>query len=92
MTISLMKHQPRKPPVSAASSDSSDPLDSIDLATRIERRTSALTTPELADVVHLSPKKIYALAAKRLIPSYRIRGSIRFDPHRVAEWLRSQAA
>ena len=89
MSISLMKHQPRKP-VASVSSDSSP--DSFDLATRIERWPSALTTTELADVVHLSPKQIYALAAKRLIPSYRIRGSIRFDPHRVAEWLRSKAA
>jgi excisionase family DNA binding protein len=82
----------RKPPVSAASSESSDPLDSLDLATRIERRKEALTVPELAAFIRLSRKQVYALTARGIIPSYRIRGSIRFDPHRVADWLRSQAA
>ena len=92
MTIYLTEQQPRKPVVSAASSDSSDTLDSLDLAARIERRKEALTVQEMAAFVHLSHKQIYMLASKRFIPSYRIRGSIRFDPHRVAEWLRSQVA
>ena len=92
MSNPLMKHQQRKP-VSAVSSDSSrDPLDSLDLAARIERRRKALTVREFADAVHLSPKLIYLLAAKKIAPSYRIKGSIRFDPHLIAEWLRNQAA
>jgi excisionase family DNA binding protein len=91
MSISLMRHQPRKPPASAASSDSSDSLDSLDLAARIEHWTSAMTVAELAHLIQVSHKQVYSLVAKRRIPSFRISGSIRLDPKRTADWLRSQA-
>jgi excisionase family DNA binding protein len=64
----------------------------LDIPSQLERRRSALTVKELADAVNLSTKQIYELVAKSYIPSYRIAGSIRFDPKRVADWLRSQAA
>jgi len=77
----------RKHPTSV-SAVSSDPLD---LSSQIESRKALLTVPELAEFLHLSCKQIYALTARGLIPSHRIAGSIRYDPHLVAKWLRSQA-
>jgi len=64
----------------------------LDLPAQLERRKKALTVSELAESLSLSSKQIYALVSKGYIPSYRIAGSIRFDPVRVANWLRSQAA
>jgi predicted DNA-binding transcriptional regulator AlpA len=81
----------RKPPTSV-SAMSGESLDSPDLPTQIECLKKALTVPQLADFVQLSRKQVYALTARRAIPSYRIAGSIRFDPRLIAKWLRSQAA
>jgi excisionase family DNA binding protein len=64
----------------------------LDLPTLIERRRKALTVSELAELIHLSTKQIYELVGKGYIPSYRIGGSIRFDPKTTADWLRAQAA
>jgi excisionase family DNA binding protein len=64
----------------------------VDIPTQLERRRKALTVKELADAVNLSTKQIHELVALRYIPSYSIGGSIRFDPKRVADWPRSQAA
>jgi len=67
-------------------------IEALDLPTQIERRRKALTVSELADLIHLSTKQIYELAAKGYIPVYRIAGSLRFDPKLVADWLRKRAA
>ena len=61
-----------------------------DLATRIERRTSALTAPELADLLGLGKTAIYDLAKRGGIPHYRVAGSIRLDPATTAAWLRDR--
>ena len=37
-------------------------------------------------------KQIYRMAAKGQIPSLKISNSVRFDPHDVAVWLRSQSS
>jgi len=64
----------------------------LDLPTQLESTRKALTVAELAETLALSTKQIYALVDKGYIPSYRIAGSIRFDPVRIAAWLRGQAA
>jgi predicted DNA-binding transcriptional regulator AlpA len=64
----------------------------LDLPTRIERRRRALKVSELADLVHISGNRLYEMVARGQVPSYRIAGSIRFDPKTTAEWLRAQAA
>jgi len=51
-----------------------------------------MTLAEFADDLNLSPKTIYELVSKDYIPCYRIAGSIRFDPVRIAVWLHLQAA
>jgi hypothetical protein len=64
----------------------------LDIPARLERRRKAMTLAEFADDLNLSPKTIYELVSKDYIPCYRIAGSIRFDPVRIAVWLHLQAA
>src|SRR5260370_22320798 len=57
------------------------------LASLVRRRRTAWTAEELAEVLSLSRKHIYKLAKKGRMPSLRIGGAIRFDPHATAAWL-----
>ena len=61
------------------------------LASLVRRRRTAWTAEELAEVLSLSRKHIYKLAKKGRMPSLRIGGAIRFDPHAIAAWLESKA-
>lgn len=61
------------------------------LASLVRRRRTAWTAEELAEVLSLSRKHIYKLAKKGRMPSLRIGGAIRFDPHTTATWLESKA-
>lgn len=65
---------------------------SLDIPTRIQRRRNALTVAELAEITSLSSKQIYSLIKRGALPHYRIASSVRFDPKRTADWLRSQSA
>jgi predicted DNA-binding transcriptional regulator AlpA len=64
----------------------------IDLATSIERRRAALKPAKLAELLSLSPKQIYSLIKRGILPSMRIASSIRLDPVSTAKWLRSVTA
>jgi excisionase family DNA binding protein len=57
---------------------------------QIEQRASALKVNELAEILQVTPQHLYRLASDGLIPCFRIAGAIRFDPHDIAEWLRSR--
>lgn len=84
-TKRIAQHSQRKPV--------QDEVDStLDLPTRIGRRRCALTVPELAEALNLSRRQVYNFAKHHRLPSYRIAGSVRFDPVMVAKWLRDQAA
>lgn len=61
------------------------------LAEIIEGKKEALRVAEVAQILDVSIKKIYRMAAKGQIPSLKISSSIRFDPHDIAAWLRSQS-
>lgn len=61
------------------------------LASLVRRRRAAWTAEELAGVLSLSRKHIYKLAKNGRMPSLRIGGAIRFDPHATAAWLESKA-
>jgi len=37
-----------------------------------------------------TPQHIYKMAASGSIPSFRISGSVRFDPDEVASWLKEK--
>jgi excisionase family DNA binding protein len=62
------------------------------LAEIVEGKKEALRVTEVARILDVSIKKIYRMAALGQIPSLKISNSIRFDPHEVAAWLRSQSS
>ncbi len=49
-----------------------------------------LTLDELAELLTISPKTLYARVRSGSIPVTRIGASIRFDPLVASEWLRRQ--
>lgn len=61
------------------------------LAEIVEGKKEALRVAEIARILDVSVKKIYRMTAKGQIPSLKISSSIRFDPHDIAVWLRSQS-
>lgn len=64
--------------------------DSSDLASRIENLPGALTAAELAALLNMGKTAVYGMAATGRIPSLRIGATVRFDPARVAAWLRQR--
>jgi excisionase family DNA binding protein len=60
------------------------------LADRIEKIGHGLTATELADLLNVSPVTIYKQGAAHRIPLFHVGSCVRFDPHAVAEWLRTQ--
>lgn len=60
------------------------------LADSLEKRTTALTVSDVAEVLHVSARQVYSLAASNKIPHMRVGGSIRFDPSEFATWLRQK--
>jgi excisionase family DNA binding protein len=48
-----------------------------------------LTVDELASVLRCQPEKVYRLAARGELPSYKVEGRRLFDEHEVRDWLRS---
>jgi predicted DNA-binding transcriptional regulator AlpA len=41
----------------------------------------------IAESTGWSVKHVYRLAQQGLVPNYRIHGSVRFDPQKIADWL-----
>ncbi|MBZ5722297.1 MAG: helix-turn-helix domain-containing protein [Acidobacteriia bacterium] len=60
------------------------------LADQIEKTGHALTADELADVLSVSRITIFKQAKAGRIPSFRVGTCVRFCPHTVAQWLRTQ--
>lgn len=46
-----------------------------------------MTVRELAEILHLSQREIYKLAASNQIPHFKIGSSVRFDAAAVLLWL-----
>ena len=65
---------------------------SMKIADEIENLGHLLTIDELARLIRLSPKTLYAKAKAGTIPVTRLSGSLRFDPKLTADWLREQTA
>ena len=57
------------------------------IAEMLRERHSAITVPELADILHVSPRQLYKLAETNRIPNFRIGTSVRFDPDAILHWL-----
>ncbi len=58
----------------------------------LEGRKQALRVREVADLFSVTPQHIYKMAASGRIPSFRISGSVRFDPDELAAWLKEKQA
>jgi excisionase family DNA binding protein len=63
-----------------------------DVATIIENRRGFWTPRELAELLAVSIKTIYAWVAQDRIPVIRLGSAVRFDPVTTARWLRERAA
>jgi excisionase family DNA binding protein len=61
------------------------PLDDL-----IESQKSALTVTEVAEMLHVSRRLIYQLVTIGEIPHFKVGSAVRFEPHRLAEWLRAK--
>jgi len=64
----------------------------VNLADSLDGRTSALTVSDVAELLNISERQVYKLAAENGIPSFKIGGSVRFDPAAIAAWLRQRIA
>jgi len=62
------------------------------LADSIIGKTRALRVNDVATLLSVSERQVYKMAAAQLIPSFRIGGSIRFDPAITAAWLQGKVA
>ena len=62
------------------------------LADFIAKKTSALTVADVAALLNISKREVYKLVAEFRIPSFKIGGSIRFDPLVFSVWLRQKIA
>ena len=62
----------------------------MNLADSMDGRTNALTVSDVAELLNISERQVYKLAAENRIPSFKIGGSVRFDPAAFAAWLRQK--
>jgi excisionase family DNA binding protein len=60
------------------------------LVDTLKSRTGALKVREIAKLLGVTPQHIYKMAASGSIPSFRVSGSVRFDPDEVAVWLQGK--
>jgi excisionase family DNA binding protein len=60
----------------------------IELVQKLEATPGALRARDLAELFGVTQQHIYKLAARGVIPSFRVGTAVRFDPAMVAEWLR----
>src|SRR5579864_4738624 len=56
----------------------------------LESREEALNAQQVAELLGLSKKQVYQMAATGKLPSFRIGKAVRFDAQDLAEWLRKQ--
>jgi len=49
--------------------------------------TPLLTADEVADLLSISPKTIYAWAESGRLPCVRLGGRVRFDPGDLTRWI-----
>ncbi len=62
-----------------------------DVFERLAQCRSFLTAKEVAELLAISPKTIYAYVARNMIPHYKIEASVRFRPKDLADWLHRHA-
>jgi excisionase family DNA binding protein len=57
------------------------------LIEQLRSKNKALTVEELAGLLCVAIRTLYKEVEDNHIPFFRVRTSIRFDPHQVADWL-----
>lgn len=62
----------------------------LNLVEELETRRGAIKVADLTNILGVDDKHIYRMAARGLIPSFRVGASVRFDPQEVAKWLRAK--
>ena len=65
-------------------------MNKMTLAEQLRARNKALTVEELADLLCIAVRTLYKEVEDDHIPFFRVRTSIRFDPHQVADWLETK--
>ena len=60
----------------------------LTLAEQIERIEGAITADTLAEMLGVSKITVFKMAKRGRIPSFKIGTCVRFDPRKVADWLR----
>jgi nucleotidyltransferase/DNA polymerase involved in DNA repair len=50
----------------------------------------ALTATQVAEISQIGKRTVHSHAASGLIPSFKIRAALRFDPQQLAKWLREK--
>jgi len=63
----------------------------VSLGDFLDKRATALTVSEVAEILNISERQVYKLASLNIIPCFRVGSSIRFDPSQVAAWLRQKS-
>lgn len=56
----------------------------------LESKHEALNAKQIAELLGISKKKVYQMAATGKLPSFRIGKAVRFDAQDLAEWLRNK--
>jgi excisionase family DNA binding protein len=56
----------------------------------LESKDEALNVQQVAELLGISKKKVYQMAATGKLPSFRIGKAVRFDAQDLAEWLRKK--
>jgi len=57
------------------------------LIEQLRSKKISLTVEELAELLCIAARTLYKEVEDDHIPFFRVRTSIRFDPHQVADWL-----
>jgi excisionase family DNA binding protein len=70
---------------------SSERIDGGMISSTLRSRLTAWSAEELADLIGVSKQHIYKLAKALRMPSHRVGGAVRFDPHLIAEWWDKKA-
>ncbi len=60
------------------------------LIEQLEQMTEALTAPEVARLLKMDLSTVYRKARQGQLPAFAVGGSVRFDPQRLADYLRNK--
>lgn len=59
----------------------------VGLCAQLRSFKQAMTVAEVAGLLHVSERHVYALVQKGEIPSFKVGSAVRFDPESLWTWL-----